>query len=218
MFKHLLCSVIILLSISSAWSQITVTGQAQSYKFATEAELLLAITSLDADAHKAFENAEDLAQDLVEEYYQEEKLVKGVQLLSTQVSRVYDRENMTYAHQAVKQIRVKVDSLAILEELTEDLLKDGANQLISVKLLSANQTQTLKGLRDLAIVNARQKATAMAKTAQANLGVLTGLEIVKQPQAQSEVLVEPLTNYKGVNGNKIKLTVTVKATYALAAP
>ncbi len=196
--------------------QISAVGTAQSYKLPQAVKITVAISVLDKDADGAWDEAEEVAEDIVKEYYLE-PYVKSITLGATLVQHEYDRVRAQNAYRSTKHLTLVMDSLEIFEKVMEDLLNEGATQVTQVELMMPNQEEIMQNLIDLAIEDAKKKAQAMAGATHIKLGSATGVEVMPgEPSKSFKLKVDPMVSFEGLRLNKALLEVKVKVTFAIS--
>lgn len=193
---------------------ITVTGSATSYNLPTKAQMVVYVSKLEKEADDAFDETADDVEDIVQEM-QEMKNVTDISISDVRVEPVYDRVNMRYGFRSYQEVSITIDSLAIYEEVLDDLLGSGADGIAKASTMGNNQGTVDMDLLKEAVRDARAKAENLASAENMKVGKVISLEVLEADDDKSSISVEKGVAYTGLNANKRVNSAEVKVTFAL---
>lgn len=193
---------------------ITVTGEATSYNLPSDATLVLYVSNLEKDADDAFDETADDVTDMVQEM-QELKYVTRINVSDMSIEPAYDRVNMRYGFRSYQEVSISIDSLAVYEDLLEDLLGMGADGIASAPTMGKDQEKIDMELLKDAVRNARAKAESLASAENMRVGKVLSMEVIAPESDKSNISVEKSTVYTGFNSNKRVNRAMVRVSFAL---
>ena len=209
-------AALLFLAFSPGYGQgsITVTGSATSFNLPSDATLVLYVSKLEKDADDAFDETADAVEDIVQER-QELKYVTDISVSDMKVEPMYDRVNMRYGFRSYQEISISIDSLAVYEELLDDLLGMGADGIANASTMGQDQDKVHMELLKDAVRNARTRAESIAAAENMRVGKIMNLEVVEPDNDKSSISVTKGTAYTGLNANKRVNKAMVRVTFAL---
>ena len=158
---------------------VTVSGEGRIMVSPDRATLRFGIVSVDANPETASAMNARASADAMNAVRNlgiaEEKL--KLEALRIDVHREFDQSTGRYlerGYEAVREVQVEVENLALLPELVADVVGEGANRINGVSYGLSNRRQVERDALRLAIEDARERAFVMVATLASKLGqVLT---------------------------------------------
>lgn len=196
-----------------AQGTVSVEGTATSYDIPNAVTVTLFVSLLEGDADDAYSSTEKATRKIVQEL-QETKGISKVAVGNMSIKPAFDNEEKKKAFRSYQELSFTLDSLPIYEEVTEDIIDEGAAGMLDVRP-TINNLESIEGnvLRK-AVSAARVKAQAMADGAGRGLGEIIHMEILER-EGPSIFTVEMGTEFEGRSLSKVATSRTVRIQYAL---
>jgi uncharacterized protein len=171
-------------------SAIVVVGEAEVSAEPDMAEIQVGVVTLAASPGEALQANNAAVQKLFETLEGRKVPKKDMQTSGFSVSPDFKRgprgQQLTeiVGYRVRNQVSLKIRQLAILGELLNDLVKDGANQVHGVSLSVSDSSRILDTAREKAIADARRKAEIYANAAGVKAGKVRRIDAEEEHSRQ----------------------------------
>lgn len=211
----LLSLVLTVFSSLSIYAQgtVSVEGTATTFNIPNAVTVNLFVSVLESDADKAYSSTEKATRKMVEEL-QETKGVTEVSVGNMSIKPAFDNEERKKAFRSYQELSFTLDSLSIFEEVTEEVIDEGAAGMLSVRPGINNLEDIEARVLKKAVSAARVKAQAMAEGAGKSLGEIVHMEILNE-EGPRIFAVDMGTEFQGWALSKVATSRTVRVQYSL---